>query len=755
MRHLPLARRVTWLALLALPLFARAAHAAPEDLLDQYSATDRFRSGTPRAFQFTPDGATLYFLRSGPRDRVNDLYALDLKSRQEKVVLTATQLLNGANETMTAAEKARRERLRLSARGIASFTVSEDGAHLLVPLSGRLFLVDRANGAVRELSPGASSAADARFSPDGKRIACVRGAQLCVIDVASGAEHVVSPKETASPDSVLWGSPEFVAQEEMDRFEGYWWAPDSRHLVAQRNDESRVERLRIFDPYQPASPPQEFAYPRPGTTNTDVTLAILDAGAGAGSGANANAGPPVWVRWDRAAMPYLCRVKYDAHGPLALLVMDRVQQHEVLLTADVHTGATTPLLKESDGSWLNLPEGAPQWLGANAGWLWIAERDDSGPWLEMRGANGAPVRLTPPGLRVAKLLAVDQARRVAYIEASKDATQPQVWRVPLRARMAPQPLGEGAGVHTAEFSHDGSHWVHTYRPERGRARVQVEDALGDTPVAVRSVGETPPYEANIEWTRAGKDSLAAFIVRPRDFDPRKRYPVIDWAYGGPHSLRVTRTAGAYLMEQWLADKGFIVVTVDGRGTPGRGRSWERAIRGDFISAPLADHEQGLRALCAAHPDMDADRIGVTGWSFGGYYTVLALERMPEFYKAGVAGAPVVDWQDYDTFYTERYVGLPQRDSLAYAHSSALTDASRLSRPLLVEHGTADDNVYFFHTLKLADALNRAGRSWELLPFPGQTHAIFDAAQVRQLNGRRADFLRQHLGVPSDAAPPRP
>ena len=732
------------LLVMSLPVHARVAHA--EDLLDQFAATDRFRSGQPRAFAFTPDGTTLYFLRSGPRDRVNDLYALDLTSGQEKVVLTAAELLGGASETLTAAEKARRERLRLSARGIASFALSDDGRSILVPLSGRLFLVDRAAGAVKELSPGAASAADARFSPDGKRVACVRNGALCVIELSTGAEKVVSPHERASADSVSWGSPEFVAQEEMDRFEGYWWAPDSRHIVAQRNDESRVERLRIFDPYRPASPPQEFAYPRPGKLNTDVTLAVLDCGGA----------PPVWVDWDRAALPYLCRVKWDAHGPLAVLLMDRAQQHEELSTVDPATGKRTPLLQESDDKWLNLPDGAPQWAGAAAGWLWIAERDDSGPWLEWReGARATARRLTPPGLRVSRLIAVDHAHMVAYVEASKDATQPQVWRVPLRTRQAPSPLGEGAGVHTAVFSNDAQHWVHTYTPEHGRARVQAEDAAGHAPVTLRSLAETPPYEANVTWERVGPDSLAAFIVRPRDFDPRKRYPVIDWAYGGPHSLRVTQTASPYLMEQWLADKGFIVVTVDGRGTPGRGRTWERTIRGDFISAPLADHEQGLRALCAAHPEMDPDRVGVTGWSFGGYYTVLALERMPQLYKAGVAGAPVVDWQDYDTFYTERYVGQPQADSLAYARSSALTDAPRLSRPLMVEHGTADDNVYFFHTLKLADALNRAGRDWELLPFPGQTHAIFDASQVRQVNTRRAEFLRQHLGAPANGASPQP
>jgi dipeptidyl-peptidase-4 len=272
---------------------------------------------------------------------------------------------------------------------------------------------------------------------------------------------------------------------------------------------------------------------------------------------------------------------------------------------------------------------------------------------------------------------------------------------------------------------------------------------------VRSVGEMPPAAPNVEYSIVGADSLRVCITRPRAFDRGRRYPVVEWAYAGPHSVQVSRAAAGYTMLQWLADQGFIVVCVDGRGTPRRGRTWERAIRGDLIGPALADHVAALQALCAAHPEMDGERIGVTGWSFGGYFSVLAVERAPGTYRAALAGAPVVDWRDYDTAYTERYLGMPQQDSLAYARSSALTDAAKLTRPLLVMHGTADDNVYFFNTLKLADALNRANRSWQLLPFPGQTHGLIEAAQVRRQYGRMAEFFHETLGTYGDAAPPQP
>jgi dipeptidyl-peptidase-4 len=311
------------------------------------------------------------------------------------------------------------------------------------------------------------------------------------------------------------------------------------------------------------------------------------------------------------------------------------------------------------------------------------------------------------------------------------------------------------GLEDAVVSPDGGTRVRWLAPERGATRWFVEDAAGKPLGELKSVAEDPGVEPQVEWTRVGPDSLRAFIVRPRDFHAGSRYPVIDWAYAGPHSQRVVRSGRRYLLEQWLADQGFIVLTVDGHGTPGRGRAFERAIRGDFIGPAIQDHTRALKELCARYPELDATRIGAFGWSFGGFYAAQAVLHAPETYKASVAGAPVVDWHDYDTFYTERYLGVPPVDSAAYTRSSVLLKAATLSRPLLVIHGTADDNVYFVNSLKLADALNRANRSWSFLPLPGQTHIVSAPEQVRQVYGRALEFFRRELGGISDAAPQRP
>jgi dipeptidyl-peptidase-4 len=247
--------------------------------------------------------------------------------------------------------------------------------------------------------------------------------------------------------------------------------------------------------------------------------------------------------------------------------------------------------------------------------------------------------------------------------------------------------------------------------------------------------------------RVGTHDLRALVVRPADFRAGLRYPVILDVYGGPHAQDATLRPRGSALRQWLANQGFIVVVVDGRGTPSRGRAWERAIRGNFLSPALDDQVEGLRGAAARVPEMDLGRVGVTGWSFGGTMTCLAVLARPDVFRCGVAGAPVVDWRDYDTFYTERYLRLPDTDAAAYRVSSPLSHAASLERPLLVIHGTADDNVYFFNSLKLLEALTVAGKRAEFLPLVGRTHLVRDPIGIRRIEERTVEFFKRHLGEP--------
>jgi dipeptidyl-peptidase-4 len=272
--------------------------------------------------------------------------------------------------------------------------------------------------------------------------------------------------------------------------------------------------------------------------------------------------------------------------------------------------------------------------------------------------------------------------------------------------------------------------------------VEGDRSRGELP----SVAVEPPFKPNVTVQKVGDFWTA--IVRPRDFDPKKKYPVIVDVYGGPKHLHVVRAMRNWLVPQWLADQGFVVVAIDNRGTPGRGRDWERAVYQKFGTVPIEDQVKGLHALCDQFPELDRDRVGIVGWSFGGYNAANAVLRRPDVFKAAVAGAPVTDWEDYDTHYTERYMGLLPESKKAYDDANLIPLAKDLKRPLLLVHGTADDNVYYRHTLKLSDALFRAGKDFEALALPGVTHMYSaDPTVMERLWARTAAFIKRHLGGP--------
>lgn len=716
-----------------------AATQAPDrEFLEQYFRSGRFRRGRPTSFRVTPDGSAVLFLRSRPETRVQDLFAFDPSSGEERALLTAEAVLAGAEEHLSPEERARRERQRLTARGITSFRLSADGRYLVVPLGGRLFVVERESLAVRELPNEGGYPIDPQMSPHGRYVACVRGGNLFVIEVEAGAQRQITH---GKEEGVTYGLAEFVAQEEMGRMHGYWWSPDSRWLVCQRTDTRGVETLYIADPAHPEREPQGWPYPRAGRANAEVTLRLYSVDGEAGAE----------IVWDRQRYPYLATVRWSENAPLTLVVQNRRQTEEAVLEADPLTGQTRTLLIERDEAWLNLDQQMPRWLADGSGFLWTTER--RGAWqLELRNRHGGLEEiLTPAGMGYRGLVHVDEGGGYVIVRASADPTQVYLWRVPLDPdRGEPEPLHSEPGVHSAVYSEDGSVYVHTYSGPAGSAPPRVRRADGVVVGEIRSLAVRPTEKPHVIWTTVeGERRYHAAVIRPRDFDPGKRYALIVHVYAGPHGQMVTATAERYYFEQWLADCGFLVVAFDGRGTPGRGREWERAIRGNFVAVPLHDQVDALQALGRQMPQADLERVGIYGWSFGGYMSAMAVLQRPDVFHAAVAGAPVVDWHDYDTHYTERYLGLPEENPEGYEASSVLTWAGDLRRPLLIIHGTADDNVYFVHSLRLADALLRSGGEFGFVPLMGFTHMVPDPDVQIPLYLRIAEFFREHLSSPAE------
>jgi hypothetical protein len=341
-------------------------------LIEQQALTRGFRLGRPSGITLTPEGDAVLFLRTGPRSPVGDLYVTETATGATKKLLSASDLLNGGGEQLSDEEKARRERKRISTRGLVGFDLSDDGRHLLVPLSGRLYVVDRADAVVHELPATAGEPPiDARFSPDARKVAMVRDGDLYVMDVESGKDRRLT---TRGSDDVENAVAEFVAQEEMDRREGYWWSPDGKHLVYQHSDLSKVDTLNVSDPANPDHAPVPFRYPRPGRNNADVTLGVIPAAGG----------KTVWLRWDRERFPYLVRVAWSQNAPLTVMVMNRRQTELVAYAADPKSGDMKELFRETDDAWINLDNDMPKWLPDGSGMLWATERAG---WLqlELRG----------------------------------------------------------------------------------------------------------------------------------------------------------------------------------------------------------------------------------------------------------------------------------------------------------------------------------------------------------------------------------
>lgn len=704
-----------------------------------YAETRGFMLGRPSKPKFTPDGKYVLFLRSDPKKAKMSLYEFHVSMAKTREVITPEALLKGAEENLSPEEKARRERQRVSVGGFTDYQISSDGINILTSLSGKLYVIDRGLGRITELNIGKGTLLDPKFSPDGKKVSYVLDYDLFVYDLATSKESQITKGGTEKKTHAL---AEFVAQEEMYRYTGYWWSPDSKFIAYEEADHEGVEQWFVADSAKPDQPPLPQYYPRPGKKNVAVRLGIIPV----------TGGETVWVDWDRKKFEYLASVRWDKQGPLTIQVVNRVQQHLLLQLVDPKTGKTTTLLEEQDPAFVNVSPASqtlPKWSEGAKSFLWISESSGN-PMLEVRNLDGTKPRLVSPqrDVSVYSLVGSDlKFHSITYLgNYNNDPTRLNLRQHEGRGPSADNPFSNEIGVQSAVSSDDYYYHVLTTSTLKRMPRSAVFTIPTHSSGELPSVAIEPPVVPSVIIDRrTAIEGLFTAIVRPTDFDPKKKYPVILDVYGGPHHLHVTQEMRPWLLKQWLADQGFIVVAIDNRGTPGRGRDWERAIYQKFDSVPIDDQVRGLQLLGKKYPELDLERIGVTGWSFGGYMSALAVLKRPDIFKAGVAGAPVTDWEDYDTFYTERYLGLLPESKKAYDDANLVKMADKLTRPLMLVHGTADDNVYFRHTLKLTDALFRAGKDVDVLPLPSLTHMASDPVVTERMWTKVAGYFQKQLG----------
>jgi dipeptidyl-peptidase-4 len=686
----------------------------------QQARTQRFTLGAPRTFMVGPDGGRVLFLRSpSGTDPVTALWELHVASGRERLIVDPTAL-DAVGEEATPEERAQRERRRERARGITSYSADAALTRAAFVLDGRLWVVDIASGRSRALEVS-GPVFDARLDPAGERVAWCRGARLWVADLGDPTASQCRLAGEDDPD-VTWGQAEFVAAEEMGRTRGHWWAPDGSGLLAARVDVGPVGTWWIADPAYPDRAPVAHRYPNAGTPNALVELWWLDLDG------NRRA-----IDWDRQQFPYLTVVAWPGSGPPLILVEQRDHQACEVLEVDVASGSTRRLARLSGPAWVDWPAGLPARLD-DGRLVWVTEDDDT--WgLEVGGE-----RVTPPGLQVR---AVVSTGRDIVFTASDDPVRIDLWRW---SPTGLERLIEGGVVRAAAAG--GSTVVALTGRLDARPEVSVLSA-GDGPGGVRlgtivSRAETPVVRPSVLHLEIGPLRLRTGVVLPSQHQPGDRWPVLMLPYGGPSAQMVLADQRAWLDAQWRADQGFAVVVADGRGTPGRGPAWERSIAGDLASLILADQVAALLGAAAEVDALDLARVGICGWSFGGYLSALAVLRRPDVFHAAVAGAPVTEWRLYDTYYTERYLGHPDTNPSAYDRTSLLDDAVNLVRPLMLVHGLVDDNVFVAHTLRLSQKLLQAGRAHTLLPLTGMTHMATGEEAAEHLATLQMRFLAEAL-----------
>ena len=700
----------------------------------QEARTRRFTLGVPRAFRVSPDGARVTYLRTrGGDDPVTCLWMLDVGRGAEQLIADP-RALGGDERDLPPEERARRERVREQAGGIVAYATDADLTVAVFSWSGRVYAVDLAADAEpREVAvPG--PVLDPRPDPAGKRLAYVRAGALRVASLVSAAGGGPADDQIlAGAVGVTFGLAEFIAAEEMGRYRGYWWSPDGSALLVARVDETPVNRWHIADPANPDRPPAEVAYPAAGTPNAEVSvvLAGLD-------------GSIVEVETDRDAFPYLVTAHWAGqHGPL-VLVQSRDQRRMRLLSVDAGTGRAEVLHEDTDPTWLEIVPGVPAWT-ADGRLVWTADREDTRRLLAAAaGALAGAGPVPPPGLQVRGVIDVDGD--TVLFQASLEPAEIGLWTY------GPGGLsrvtGPGAGVETGTRA-GGTTVVSGRGLDHDGVTVRVYRNGGEI-ASIASLAESPALPApRPVLFGAGPRQVRTAVLFPSWHEPGQgKLPVLLDPYGGPHAQRVLRGRSAYLTAQWFAEQGFAVVIADGRGTPGRGPEWERAVAGDLAGPVLEDQVDALREAAARFADLDTGRVAIRGWSFGGYLAALAVLRRPDVFGAAIAGAPVTDWRLYDTHYTERYLGFPDQDPQAYDRSSLITLPERAGepRPLMLIHGLADDNVVVAHTLRLSGALLAAGYPHRVLPLSGITHMTSQPAVAENLLLLQLDFLRGALGV---------
>jgi dipeptidyl-peptidase-4 len=750
---LRLPRHLHWILIVLMMSFTTVSKAEKLTIERMFSAPD-LSGPSLRAPQISPDGRLVTYLKGAEhnKDRL-DLWAYDIAKRQHRLLVDASKLVP-EEHAPSSAEEQRRERQRTSSlSGIVEYQFSPDSHSLLVPLGGDLYIYDlraKPHEAVRRLTHTASYETDAKFSPSGRFVSFIRDQNLIVYDLAAGKEI---PITRDGGGLISFGTAEFIAQEEMGRSTGYWWSPDEKRIAFTRVDESPVPEVERFEIYADRSQVVKQRYPAAGAPNAIVQLFVAEISPGVPPAPATVSVMPTRVDLGSNTDVYLARVNwFPDSNALAVQRESRDQKTLTLLRADPASGATQELLSEHSDKWVDLNDNLT-FLGRSRQLIWASNRSGF-QHLYLYDWNGQLIRpLTQGNWMVTGdndshgMRGIDEEKGLVYFIANTESPlERHLYSVSFTDAAVPmQKITTDSGWHGIAMSGDAHMFLDTFSTPERPPSLTLRTATGATlaELVPNEIGPDHPYAPYVSdhlptqfGTLSAKDGQTLYyqIIRPKTLEPGRRYPVIVDVYGGPGSQRVRKAWGGYprgnegFFRQILAQSGYIVFTLDNRGSGSRGIKFETALYHHLGSVEIEDQVTGAEFLRSL-PYVDPARIGVSGWSYGGYMALMCMMQAPDVFAVGVAGAPVTDWKLYDSHYTERFMGTPESNPEGYKKSSVLQHADFLKGSLLIMHGMADDNVLFTHSTTLLKKLQDLNEPFELMTYPGGKHGLLRHADM--------------------------
>src|SRR5579859_1671334 len=702
-----------------------------ERIYSQPSLSGRLLSG----LTWTADGATLSYLETKGRgkDARKELWSISAATGEKRLLLSAEKL-----ESVLPEDKAKpTQATGLGRRAPAEYRWAPDGAAILLVGPNSLGWYDLKTEQSKTLLSGKTAIADVKISPNGKWVSFVREHNLFAVSTADAKEHALT---TGGTEEIRKGELDWVYPEELAISTAYWWAPDSSAVAFLEMDERKVTKYPLVDFESYSGEAEEERYPVAGGANPIVHVYVTSA----------NGGKARLMDTGSETDQYIPRVDWLADSKqVAIERMNRKQNQLELLFADANSGKSHTVLTEKDDYWVNVNDDL-YFFKDGKRFLWGSERSGY-LQLYLYDLGGKQIaQVTQGEWEVHGTPLVDEAKGVVYFGATeKSPTERQVYRAGLGGGFTR--VSKEEGTHNPNFAPDVSAYVDTFSaagtpPSQSlrRADGSLITMLNENKVEELANYKLSPTEFFKVKAHDGME-LYASMIKPPNFDPAKKYPVIVFTYGGPGAQVVLNQWGGstYLWHQLLAQKGFIIFSLDNRGSAGRGHVFEEPIHYRFGAQELLDQKDGA-AWLKAQPYVDGEHIGIWGWSYGGHMTLHLMFEDSQDFKAGFAGGPVTNWHYYDTIYTERYMGLLPENEKNYKEASPVDKAGQLKGPLLIAHGTGDDNVHFANTLELVDTLIAKGKQVEVMPFPGRGHGVSDPPARIVLMNRATKFFVDNL-----------